>query len=104
MKRSASIVRGPALLAAVTLVAGCGSKNDNYDQLCVDQVMIRVDDHECEPEHHPYHWYYVHYPYGSALPAHPVGSRVTTPGTNVRPATGSFYRGGFGGTSGGGGG
>lgn len=98
-----------AVVAAMALT-GCASPTGptgEYDELCVDdQTQERVPDEWCEddPEHHhhrhPGHGFvYVPYYYGHPNPAFPVGSRVTG-GSSVRPAVGSFVRGGFGGVRG----
>ena len=93
--------------AAATLAAGCSSDSDEqaYDELCIDnQTSERVPDEWCEDDsHHGTHSFvYIPYTSGVAQPKYPIGSRVSHPAmTPVKPAAGSFVRGGFGGVRGG---
>lgn len=85
--------------------SACSEEEPEYDQICVDQeTMVRVEDSDCEPERGSRHWFYIPFARGVTVPAHPIGSKVTTSGSFTKPATGTFSRGGFGGYRGGSGG
>ena len=109
MKRSRKVTLGSmavAVLVASGLAAWADSEDTTYEQLCVDEAtMVRVDDDQCPEEGHGsrggHGWFFIPYTHGTAMPAHPVGSKVTMPGSFARPATGNFARGGFGGVRGG---
>lgn len=90
MKRSSSVILGAMFAASL---AACSSSGDGYDEVCVEErTELRMDDAYCDPPRSGYHWYYI--PGHQAVP--PVGSKVSG-GSNVRPASGSVVRGGFGG-------
>lgn len=95
-------------LLAAALLGGCASPTGptgDYDELCVNEQDERVPDDYCEDganHHGGSHFVYMPYNHGVANKAYPVGSKVTG-GTSVKPASGSFVRGGFGGVRGGGG-
>lgn len=101
MKRSMRVSAPIAavVLAAAATLSGCTTEPEpeGFSRVCVDEEMQRYDDDECESgSGGRFHWFYVH----SSHPIGPVGSKVTAPGTYVRPATGvvgNVSRGGFGG-------
>jgi hypothetical protein len=109
VKRSRKVSMGAVVVLAAALLGGCAEEptgpTGDYDELCVNEQEERVPDEWCEDgnEHrggsHPV---YVPYHHGKANPAFPIGSKVTG-GTSIKPASGTFVRGGFGGVRGGGG-
>lgn len=111
MKRSKSVVLGPAFLALAAAVAsGCGGGDDDPDRLyryCADEQRRVVDEDYCEPpvydDTNTVYPYFIHtmtsggYREGQALPVqkqHGV-ARATSP--SQRAAIGVPARGGFGG-------
>lgn len=111
MKRSTKVVMGAVVAASLAVcgLASCASDptgpTGDYDELCVNEQDERVPDDYCEDganHHGGSHFVYVPYNHGVANKAYPVGSKVTG-ATSIKPASGSFVRGGFGGVRGGGG-
>jgi hypothetical protein len=102
MKRSGMVALGAALVLASTALAGCAEPDPDYDELCVDkETLVRVDDDQCDGRSNSHSWIYVPF---SAGRSYPVGQKVSHPSASfTRPASGSFSRGGFGGSRGGGG-
>lgn len=111
MKRSKSVVLGPAFLALAAAVAsGCGSSNDDPDVMyryCADEQRRVVDEDYCEPpaydDTNTMYPYFIHtmasggYRRGDFLPAQKqLGvARATSPSQRV--SIGVPARGGFGG-------
>lgn len=105
MKRSQTVAMGAVVALAAALLAGCAQQTGptgEYDEICLDENDVRVPDEWCDDgnEHHGSS-HFVYFPYSHGVPnkAHPIGSKVVG-GSAVKPASGSFVRGGFGGTRG----
>lgn len=118
VKRSARagwrVGRAAVAVATALALTGCADPTGptgEYDELCVnEETQERAPDDWCEDDdehHHHAHaghgFVYVPYMHGQPNPVYPVGSRVVG-GSSVRPVSGSFVRGGFGGVRGGTGG
>lgn len=97
MKRGSRVVLGAGFAAAVVFAVTACAGDPDTEEICVNrETMVEVDDDFCEDGHHGHTWFYV--PYGSS---HAKGSKVTVPGSYVKPASGTVGRGGFGGSRGG---
>jgi hypothetical protein len=102
VKRSKTVAMGAVVALSAALLGGCAQEpsgpTGEYDE--------RVPDEWCDDgNEHRGSSHFVYFPYSHGVPnkAHPVGSKVVG-GSAVKPASGSFVRGGFGGTRGGAGG
>lgn len=104
MKRSKVVVMGAVVVAAAGVVYWAANRA-YYDELCAERSTYeRVADGICDDgEHNSTHtWVYIRYSRGVKQPAYPIGSTISHPKmTTVKPSSGNFVRGGFGGYKGG---
>lgn len=96
---------GTVAVLAAALLGGCAEDptgpTGEHDEICVDENDIRVPDERCANGGGGHFVYFARH-HGVAYPAYPMGSKVTG-GSSIKPASGSFVRGGLGGMGGGGG-